>query len=90
MDGNRDIVKDKTVPEKEIVKGMDLRMAELNDDIITAINKANLPAKVLVYVFTDFLNLMKNKSNAAVSQQKKEYDEALKGVKQDGQSVQPD
>lgn len=73
--------------ETEIVKGMDLRVAELNEDIIAAINKANLPAKVLVYVFADYLNLMKAKADAAVMQQQKEYSEAQKGVKQDGQSV---
>lgn len=73
--------------ETEIVKGMDLRVAELNEDIIAAINKANLPAKVLVYVFADFLNLMKNKADTAVMQQQKEYSEAQKGVEQDGKSI---
>ena len=84
MNGNRDIVKDKADPGNEIVKGMDLRVAELNEDIIAAINKANLPAKVLVYVFADFLNLMKGKADMATAQQKKEYDEAMKGEKQNG------
>jgi hypothetical protein len=67
---------------KEPVKGMDLRIEELNADIVAAINKANLPAKVLAYVFADFLNLMKAKADAAVMQQKQEY-EAQKGAKQD-------
>lgn len=68
---------------KEPVKGMDLRIEELNADIVAAINKANLPAKVLTYVFADFLNLMKSKSDMAVAQQLKDY-EAQKGEKQDG------
>ncbi|MDF2908246.1 MAG: hypothetical protein K0R34_3567 [Herbinix sp.] len=78
MNGNREIAKDKNEQKEEIVKGMDLRIAELNTDIVTAINKANLPAKVLEYAFTEYLNLMRSKASMAVAEQQKAYEEEVK------------
>lgn len=60
-------------PGDVIIKGMDLRIVELNTDIVAAINKANLPAKVLEYVFADYLNVMRSKASAAVADQMETY-----------------
>ncbi len=76
MNQNRSIVNPK--PEEEIVKGMDLRIAELNNDIVEAINKANLPAGVLKYIFADYVNLMRSKEAAAVAQQQEAFEEEVK------------
>ena len=78
MNGNRSIVKDKPEQREEIVKGQDLRIVELNNDIVTAINKANLPAKVLEYIFNDFLNLMRSRGAEAVAKQQNDYEEEVK------------
>jgi arginine utilization protein RocB len=78
MNGNREIVKEKIEPKEQVLKGMDLRIAELNTEIVAAINKANLPAKVLEYTFAEYLNLMRSKAQVAVAEQQKAYEEEVK------------
>ncbi len=85
MNTNRSIVKPE--PKEEIVKGMDLRIAELNNDIVEAINKANLPAKVLEYILADYLNLMRSKAATAVAQQQEAFEEE---VKEHGKEIHKD
>jgi hypothetical protein len=87
MNGNREIMKEKNEQKEDIVKGMDLRIAELNADIVAVVNKSNLPAKVLEYTFAEYLNLMRSKANMAVAEQQKAYEEE---VKKNGKEIHKD
>lgn len=75
------------VESKAPEKGFNLRVQECKEDIAEAINKANLPAGVLLMIIGTFVAQLDAMDKQTVAMERKEYEEE---VNEDGKEIRKD
>lgn len=83
-------MKENTEKTKAPEKGFNLRVQECKEDIANAINKANLPAGVLLMIIGTFVTQLSAMDRQAIEAERMEFEEAKKEVKEDGKEIRKD